>query len=129
MAYDQHLAERISAVLTEKRVRFEAKNMMGGLCYMIDDKMAAGVVKDSLMIRIDPALYEPSLRKKGCRPMDFTGKVLKGFLLVDPIGIDMQEDLEYWIQLCLDFNPRAKSSKKGAASKKSVSARGKGRKG
>lgn len=118
MAYDQHLAERISAVLTEKRVRFEAKKMMGGLCYMINDKMAVGVVKDSLMIRIDPALYEPSLRKKGCRPMDFTGKVLKGFLLVDPIGIDMDEDLAYWIQLCLDFNPRAKSSKKGTGSLK-----------
>lgn len=129
MAYDQHLAERISGVLREKRVRFEAKNMMGGLCYMIDDKMAVGVVKDSLMIRIDPALYEPSLRKKGCRPMDFTGKVLKGFLLVNPIGIDMQKDLEYWIQLCLDFNPKAKSSKKGTALKKSVAGRGKRGKG
>ena len=51
--------------------------------------------------------------------MDFTGKILKGFLLVDPIGIDMQKDLEYWIQLCLDFNPRAKSSKKPATAKKS----------
>ena len=118
MAYDQYLAERISGVLTEKKVRFEAKNMMGGLCYMIDDKMAAGVVKEALMIRIDPELYEPSLKKKGVRQMDFTGKVLKGFLLVDPIGIDMQKDLEYWIQLCLDFNPKAKSSKKRTTSKK-----------
>lgn len=57
MAYDQHLAERISAVLKEKRIRFEAKNMMGGLCYMINGKMAVGIVKDSLMIRIDPDLY------------------------------------------------------------------------
>src|SRR5690606_80829 len=112
MAYDEHLAARIDGVLKEKKVRFEAKKMMGGLCYMINNKMAAGVVKDSLMIRIDPGLYEPSLRKKGCRPMDFTGRVLKGFLLVDPIGIDMDEELEYWIQLCLDFNPKAKTSKK-----------------
>lgn len=86
---------------------------------MIKDKMAVGIVKDSLMIRIDPDLYGTSLNKKGCRPMDFTGKILKGFLLVDPIGIDMQKDLEYWIQLCLDFNPRAKSSKKPATAKKS----------
>jgi hypothetical protein len=125
MAYDEHLAERISGVLKEKRVRFESKNMMGGLCYMIKDKMAVGIVKDSLMIRIDPALYETSLNKKGCRPMDFTGKILKGFLLVDPIGIDMQKDLEYWIQLCLDFNPRAKSSKKPAPAKKSGSKKSK----
>lgn len=79
MAYDEHLAERISGVLKEKKVHFEARNMMGGLCYMIKDKMAAGIVKDSLMIRIDPDLYETSLKKKGCRPMDFTGKVMKGF--------------------------------------------------
>jgi hypothetical protein len=50
--------------------------------------------------------------------MDFTGKVLKGFLLVDPVGIDMQKDLEQWIQLCLDFNPKAKSSKKTSTAKK-----------
>ena len=112
MAYDEHLAERISDVLKEKKVRYEAKNMMGGLCYMIKDKMAVGIVKDSLMIRIDPDLYETSLKKMGVRPMDFTGKVLRGFLLVDPVGIDMQKDLEHWIQLCLDFNPKAKSSKK-----------------
>lgn len=119
MAYDQNLAERIDSVLKEKKVRFEAKNMMGGLCYMIKDKMAVGIIKDSLMIRIDPDLYERSLKKKGVKPMDFTGKVLKGFLLVDPIGIDMQKDLEHWIQLCLDFNPKAKSSKKPAHTKKS----------
>lgn len=117
MAYDEHLAERISDVLKEKKVRYEAKNMMGGLCYMIKDKMAVGIVKDSLMIRIDPVLYETSLKKKGVRPMDFTGKAMKGFLLVDPVGMDMQKDLEHWIQLCLDFNPKAKSSKKPAAPK------------
>ena len=112
MAYDQYLAERVEAVLKEKRVPFEAKKMMGGLCVMIKDKMAVGVVKDSLMVRIDPELYDNALKKKGCRRMDFTGKVMKGFLLVDPIGVDLQQDLEYWIQLCLDFNPKAKSSKK-----------------
>ena len=122
MAYDQHLAERISGVLREKHVGFEAKNMMGGLCYMVRDKMALGVVKDSLMIRIDPELYDQSLKKKGVRRMDFTGKVLKGFLLVDPIGIDLQKDLEYWIELSLGFNPKAKSSKKRTASKKAISA-------
>lgn len=128
MAYDQHLEERISSVLRQKRVRFEAKNMMGGLCYMINDKMAVGIVKDSLMIRIDPDLYEQSLRKKGVRQMDFTGKVLKGFLLVDPKAIDLQEDLEYWIQLCLDFNPKAKSSKKSTPVKKSKTTQGKRKK-
>ena len=119
MAYDEHLSERVSGVLKGKKVPYEAKNMMGGLCYMVNDKMAVGIVKDSLMVRIDPELYEASLKKKGVRHMDFTGKVMKGFLLVDTVGIDMEKDLEYWIQLCLDFNPKAKSSKQAAAVKMS----------
>src|SRR5690606_41587204 len=80
--------------------------------------ISVGIMKDSLMVRIDPELYDSSLKKKGVRQMDFTGKVLKGFLLVDPIGIDMDKDLEYWIQRCLDFNPKAKSSKKTESRKK-----------
>lgn len=126
MAYDEHLANRIDHVLKQKKVRFESKKMMGGLCYMVNDKMMVGIVKDSLMIRIDPDLYESSLKKPGCRHMDFTGKVMKGFLLVDPVGIDMDDDLEYWIGLCLDFNPRARSSKKGAARRKRAVGTGRG---
>lgn len=57
---------------------------------MVNDKMAVRIIKDSLMIRIDPELYQQSLVKKGCGPIDFTGKILKGFLLVDPIGIDSE---------------------------------------
>jgi TfoX/Sxy family transcriptional regulator of competence genes len=128
MAYNQHLADRISGVLKEKRVSFEIRNMMGGLCYMINDKMAVGIIKDSLMVRIDPKLYEESLRKKGVRHMDFTGKILKGFLLVDPMAIDMQKELEYWVQLCLDFNPMAKSSKTALGAKKLKARQVKGKK-
>jgi TfoX/Sxy family transcriptional regulator of competence genes len=118
MAYDEHLAERISGTLKEKHVSFEAKNMMGGLCYLINGKMAVGIVKNSLMARIDPDLYEKALSKKGCRPMDFTGKPMKGYVFVDPAGVDMDKDLEYWIQLTLDFNPRVKASKKKTSATK-----------
>ncbi len=119
MAYDEHLGERISNALKEKRVRYDAKNMMGGLCFMINDKMAMGVIKESLLARIDPDIYQSSLKKKGCRPMDFTGRIMKGFVCVDPIGIDSENDLGYWIQVCLDFNPKAKSRKKSSPLKKS----------
>ena len=111
MAYDEFLGERISDVLNQKHVRYETRKMMGGLCFMINDKMALGVIKDSLLARIDPDIYQSSLKKKGCQPMDFTGRVMKGFVRVLPIGIDTDKELEYWIQVCLDFNPKAKSSK------------------
>ena len=112
MAYDDFLADRIRNILKEKRVSYEEKKMMGGLTFMIDDKMCVGIVKNDLMARIDPNIYEDALKIKGCKEMNFTGKAMKGFVLIEPESIDMDKDLNYWIQLCLDFNPKAKSSKK-----------------
>lgn len=112
MAYNEFLADRIRHFLSDKKVMVEEKKMMGGLCFMVNDKMCAGVVGEKLMARIDPDLFQLALNRTGCHEMDFTGRPMKGFVFVDPEGTDMDEDLEYWIQLCLDFNPKAKSSKK-----------------
>ena len=112
MPYDEHLAERVKKVLKEKRVRYEEKRMMGGLCIMVKDKMCMGIEKQKLMARVGPDAYEAALKKKGCHEMDFTGRALKGYVYVDPKSIDLDSDLEYWVQLCLDYNPKAKSSKK-----------------
>jgi TfoX/Sxy family transcriptional regulator of competence genes len=110
--YDQHLAERIRMALKQKGITYLEKEMMGGLAFMVNDKMCVGITDHNLMARIDPELYEEALTKKGCRPMDFTGRPMRGWIYVDPAGIDIDEDLYYWIQLALDFNPKAKSSKK-----------------
>ena len=112
MAYDEYLSERIRNAFQRKRVTVEEKKMMGGLCYLVDDKMCVGIVKDNLMARIDPEIYEEALTRKGVRDMDFTGRPMKGYVFVDPEALDLEADLEYWIQLALDFNPKAKSSKK-----------------
>ena len=52
------------------------------------------------------------LTEKGCRIMDFTKRPMKGYLYISPEGIDMDDDLDKWIIRCLEFNPKAKSSKK-----------------
>lgn len=112
MAYDEFLADRIRKAFSEFNTIFEEKKMMGGVCYLVDGKMCAGIVKNKLMARIDPAIQEQALSQKGCREMDFTGKPMKGFVFVDPEGIDTDSALEYWIRLCLEYNPSAKSGKK-----------------
>jgi len=86
--------------------------MMGGLCFMVDDKMCIGIVKESLMARIDPEEEDDLLSKEGSKPMDFTGRPMKGYLFIESEGVDMDEDLDFWVEKCLDFNPKAKSSKK-----------------
>lgn len=112
MAYGEYLEERISRILNEKHVDFYPKKMMGGLCFMVDDKMCLGIVKNEMMARIAPELYQESLLKDGCNEMNFTGRPMKGYVFLTPEAIDLEKELEYWVQLCLDFNPRAKSSKK-----------------
>lgn len=113
MAYDKHLASRINSVLDEKRIRFTSKNMMGGYAVMVDDKMCVGIIKDSLMARVGPDYYEEALSKEHANIMDFTKRgPMKGYVLIEPDGIDMEEDLVFWIDKCLEYNPLAKSSKK-----------------
>ena len=112
MAYDEYLEERIERILNQKKVGFEGKKMMGGLCFMVNDKMCVGIVKDQLMARINPEIYQEALSIDGCNEMNFTGRPMKGFVFVDPHAIDNEDDLEYWVNLCLEYNPLAKSSKK-----------------
>jgi len=111
MAYNQILANRLREQLQDFE-SVEEKEMMGGLCFMLNDKMCVGVFKDELMCRVDPAIYEEVLEKTGCHEMDFTGKSMKGWVLIEDSGMKTVADLNYWIGLAVDFNKHAKSSKK-----------------
>jgi len=112
MSYDPTLVDRISNVLTAQNVRFSTKKMFGGVAFMVRSKMCLGVTNDDLMVRFDPELEEAALGRKGAREMDFTGRPMKGYVFVDPTGTDTAARLRYWIDLALDYNPRAKQSKK-----------------
>lgn len=118
MAFDEYTADRIRQLFKAKGVSFIEKKMMGGLCFMVNDKMCCGVLfskkknLDLLMVRIGEDAFEASKHKNGCQPMDFTGRPMKGYGFITPDGYDLDEDLEFWIQKCIDFNPLAKSSKK-----------------
>jgi len=118
MAYNEFIADRIRQVFNDKAINFSEKKMMGGLCFMVNDKMCCGIhfdkkrKMDLLMARIGEDASPQAMVKEACLPMDFTGRPMKGYVFVTAEGIDMEEDLDYWIQLCLDFNLIAKASKK-----------------
>ena len=111
MAYDEKLADRVRQTLSKQKSVAE-KKMMGGLTFMVNGKMCVGILQDDLMARIDPEVYEKALQKTGCREMNFTGRPMKGFVFVGPSGTGDKKDLKYWLDLALDFNKRAKVSKK-----------------
>ena len=112
MAYDEKLADRIREMIAETHKNIEEKKMFGGLCFMVNDKMCVGVEQERLMVRLDPAKYDEVLEKEGCRPMDFTGKVMKGYVFVDTDVLRTKKQLQYWINLALEYNKIAKASKK-----------------
>lgn len=102
MAYDEGLAHRISNILAYRNDVVE-KKMFGGLCFMISDHMSCGIVGDTLMARVGPDNYEKSLQKENVSEMDFTGRAMKGMIYVSPDGLETDEDLEYWLKLCVEF--------------------------
>ncbi len=118
MAYDEYQAERITRILEEARLPFFSKKMMGGLVFMVNEKMACGLhfdkkqEKDLLMVRIGEEAFESNNEKTGFSPMAFTGRTMKGYAFISPEGYDTDEDLQHWINLCIDFNPFTKASKK-----------------
>jgi TfoX/Sxy family transcriptional regulator of competence genes len=111
MAYNEKLADRIRERLIDVK-KVKEKKMMGGLTFMVNDKMCIGILEDEMMCRIDPALEEEALSKTGCRIMDFTGRPMKGYVMVDDTGMRSKNDFEYFVNLSLTFNKVAKSSKK-----------------
>jgi len=115
MAFNEQLAARVRDFFSERNIATMEKRMMGGLCFMVDDKMCVGVESDRLMVRLDPEIYETALTRKGCQPMDFTGRPMKGFVFVTEEGFKAKRDLTHWLDLALEFNPRAKSSRKKKA--------------
>lgn len=112
MAYDTNLADRVREYLILfPKLKIDEKKMFGGLAFMINGKMCINVSGDNLMCRFDPDLTQDITEKRGFMPMIMRGKEYTGYCYVEPIGFKNKKDFEYWINLCLDFNDKAKSSK------------------
>lgn len=96
MAYDEGLAERLRGALEDERLITE-KTMFGGIVFMHEGKIAVGVIKESLLVRVQPEGQAAALEKKHVGPMTFTGKPFKGFVIVEPEGVDSDRALELWV--------------------------------
>lgn len=112
MTYDEILADRVRAVIAARLISADERSMMGCLCFMVDGKMCLGISKNRLLARIDREIYDEALTRKGCIPMEMAGRTMRGIVLVTPEGLRSQRRLELWIDLALEFNPRAIASKR-----------------
>jgi TfoX/Sxy family transcriptional regulator of competence genes len=97
VAYGEALADRIRTALRGRDDVVE-KQMFGGLTFMVAGKMACGVVHDDLMVRVGPDGDGPALAEPHTRPMDFTGRPMRGMVYVDPAGVASDADLARWVE-------------------------------
>jgi TfoX/Sxy family transcriptional regulator of competence genes len=111
MAYDEKLAARIRKAL-EHLPKVEEKKMFRGVTFMVNGKMCLSVSGDEMMVRFDPALQEIVAEKNGFRTMIMKDREYKGYGYVSQEAIRSKRDFDYWVGLALDFNKRAKASKK-----------------
>jgi TfoX/Sxy family transcriptional regulator of competence genes len=96
MAYDEQLAARVRTLLANRTDVTERK-MFGGLTFMIGGNMCCGVHRDELIVRLDPDREDEALAKPHARPMDLTGRPMRGFITVQPDGL-RGDLLNRWVQ-------------------------------
>lgn len=102
MAYDERLAERVRAILGD-RADLREQKMFGGIAFMVGDKMCVGVTNDDLMVRLSVDDHEGALKRPHVRPMDFTGRPMKGFVFVGPEGVKTTRQVQAWVNRALDY--------------------------
>lgn len=102
MSYDQKLADRIRRAVGP-RDDVEERKMFGGLAFLRGGRMFCGIAKDDLMVRVGPEGYEEALQKPHVRPMDFTGRPMKGYVFVAPAGRRTDAALRAWVNLSASF--------------------------
>src|SRR5215216_4595864 len=102
MAYDEALAARIRDWLADAPGLTERK-MFGGICFMVNGNMCAGVTKDRFMARVGAPNYEQALKRPGAYEMQFTGRPMVGMVFVNADDVALEEALASWLGPCLEF--------------------------
>jgi TfoX/Sxy family transcriptional regulator of competence genes len=102
MAYDEALADRVRAVLADRDDVTERK-MFGGIAFMAHGNMCCGVSGEDLMVRLGEDAADAALDQPGARPMDFTGRPMKGYAFIGPTGTANDAALRDWVQRTLAF--------------------------
>lgn len=102
MAYDEELAAQVREIL-EERVDPGERKMFGGIAFMVNGHMCCGVIKEDLVLRLGPDAANQALEDPNVRPMDFTGRPMKGFVFVSDEGTKTEAQLRRYLNSALEF--------------------------
>lgn len=102
MAYDEALADRVRRAIGPRSDVTE-KKMFGGVAFLLDGKMFCGVASDDLMVRVGPDRHDEALARAHVRPMDFTGRPMKGYVFVSSAGCRTERAVKAWVDWSTAF--------------------------
>ena len=109
MAHNADLTNKVRAALADLP-NVEEKKMFGGVAFMVNGKMCISARNDRLMCRIDPAIHEKVLGRKGCRTVVMKGREYRGYVHISEEGLRTKRQFDFWIALALDYNKDARAS-------------------
>jgi TfoX/Sxy family transcriptional regulator of competence genes len=97
MAYSKSLADRVQHVLRQRKAIVE-KKMFGGVAFLLHGNMLVGVWQQSLIVRLGPDEGVKALREPDVVPFDVTGNPMKGWVMVEPDGLESDRQLGEWVK-------------------------------
>jgi TfoX/Sxy family transcriptional regulator of competence genes len=102
MPYSKSLAARIRHALGNRKGIVE-KKMFGGVGFLLHGNMLVGVWQDSLIVRLGPEKGDQALSESHVKPFDITGRAMKGWVMVEPEGVENDDQLCGWIWRAVEF--------------------------
>lgn len=102
MTADDALIDRIRSILVQLE-GYSERRMFGSVCFMINGNMCAGTWNGSLIVRLDKGDHESTLAEPPTRPADMNGRVMRGWALVHPAGLESNDRLAWWLDKAAKF--------------------------
>ena len=103
MARGEDLVDRVRAALAHVP-NVEERKMFGSNAFMVGGKLCVGARTNRIMCRIDPAIHDAAVKRKGCRTVVMKGREYRGYVYVDAESIRTKSALKYWVDVALDYN-------------------------
>jgi TfoX/Sxy family transcriptional regulator of competence genes len=118
MAINEQLTKKIRQAF-DNTAAVEEKKMFSGIAFMVNGKLCVSVSNNRIMCRVDPDLHDKLIQEPGCTTVVMKGRDYKGYIWVDESVLTTKKQINYWVKLALDFNPKAKATVKETTNKKS----------
>jgi TfoX/Sxy family transcriptional regulator of competence genes len=77
--------------------------MFGGVGFLLNGNMCVGVWKQYLIVRLGKDKHEQTMARPFTKEFDITGRVMKGWAMIEPVGLEFDDELLEWVRQAVRF--------------------------